>query len=71
MLRKIKTAPQMNKLVLLIITLVDLLIMGIVYLANGTIEKELLIGLLIFFLLFTLRILSNQILITYGNNKKN
>ena len=61
----------MNKLVLLIITLVDLLIMGIVYLANGTIEKELLIGLLIFFLLFTLRILSNQILITNGNNKKN
>jgi hypothetical protein len=61
----------MNKVVLLIITLVDLLIMGIVYLANGTIEKELLIGLLIFFLLFTLRILSNQILITYGNNKKN
>jgi hypothetical protein len=61
----------MNKLVLLLITLVDLLIMGIVYLANGTIEKELLIGLFIFFSLFILRILSNQIFISNGNNKKN
>ncbi|RBA28886.1 hypothetical protein [Flavobacterium tibetense] len=61
----------MNKVVLLIITLVDLLMIGIVYLTEGTIEKELLIGLFIFFSLFILRILSNQIFISNGNNKKN
>jgi hypothetical protein len=61
----------MNKVVILIITLVDLLMIGIVYLTEGTIEKELLIGLFIFFSLFILRILSNQIFISNGNNKKN
>ena len=61
----------MNKVVLLIITLVDLLMIGIVYLTEGTIEKELLIGLFIFFSLFILRILSNKIFISNGNNKKN
>ena len=71
MFRKIKTILQMNKVVLLIITLVDLLMIGIVYLTEGTIEKELLIGLFIFFSLFILRILSNQIFISNGNNKKN
>lgn len=61
----------MNKFLLILITLVDALVIAAVLLLKGTISSELLIGLLIFSLLFTLRILSNQIFITYGNNKKN
>ncbi|MCU0351423.1 MAG: hypothetical protein MUF43_11460 [Flavobacterium sp.] len=60
-----------NLLILLLITLVDVLIIGMYFLINDTVSTELLIGLLIFALLFTLRFISNQIIITNGNHKKN
>jgi len=59
-----------NLLILLLITLVDVLIIGMYFLINDTVSTELLIGLLIFALLFTLRFISNQIIITNGNHKK-
>lgn len=60
-----------NLLILLLITLVDVLIIGMYFLINDTVSTELLIGLLIFALLFTLRFISNQIIISNGNHKKN
>jgi hypothetical protein len=60
-----------NLLILLLITLVDVLIIGMYFLINDTVSTELLIGILIFALLFTLRFISNQIIITNGNHKKN
>jgi len=59
-----------NLLILLLITLVDVLIIGMYFLINDTVSTELLIGILIFALLFTLRFISNQIIITNGNHKK-
>ena len=60
-----------NLFLLLLITFVDLFIIGLFFFINDKVSTELLIGLLIFALLFTLRFISNQIIITNGNNKKN
>lgn len=61
----------MNKYLLILIALIDALVIATVLLLKGTLSNELLIGLLIFASLFTLRLISNQIIITNGNNKKN
>ena len=68
---KIECNMKTNLLILLLITLVDVLIIGMYFLINDTVSTELLIGILIFALLFTLRFISNQIIITNGNHKKN
>jgi len=57
--------------ILALITIIDLVVIGLFFTSSDKIATELLIGVLIFALLFTLRILSNQIIITNGNNKKN
>jgi hypothetical protein len=60
-----------NQLILLFIIISDIALIGLFFLTKDSISGELLIGLLIFSLLFTLRSISNQKIITNGNNKKN
>lgn len=60
-----------NQLILLFIIITDIALISLFFITKDSISGELLIGLLIFSLLFTLRSISNQKIITNGNNKKN
>ena len=60
-----------NQLLLIIIIITDLVLIGLFFSIKDSISVELLMGLLIFSLLITLRSISNQKIITNGNNKKN
>lgn len=60
-----------NQLILLFIIITDIALISLFFINKDSISGELLIGLLIFSLLFTLRSISNQKIITNGNNKKN
>lgn len=60
-----------NQLLLIIIIITDLVLIGLFFSIKDSISAELLMGLLIFSLLITLRSISNQKIITNGNNKKN